>query len=110
TTGPLAAVWADGADVVWTSGPLRFQNGGWVHDAAGATIAATGLCGFAGGDLWAVGTTLAAGDGSGFIARWDGDLWTVDGIADIYSPTSTAAPNLGPSSMNAIWCHTPADV
>ena len=110
TTGPLGAVWADGAEDVWTSGPLRFGSGGWRHDAGGASIGASGLCGFAGDDVWAVGATLAAGDGNGFIAHWDGGAWTIDGIADIYSPTSTAAPNLGPSSMNAIWCHAPTDI
>ena len=110
TNGPLAAVWGDGADDVWTSGPLRWNGAGWAHDAGGSALAATGLCGFSADDVWAVGATLSAGDGNGFIAHWDGSLWTVDGIENIYTPITNAAPNLGPSSMNAIWCHTPTDV
>jgi hypothetical protein len=110
TTGTLGAVWGDSADDVWTSGPLRWNGAGWAHDAGGSALAATGLCGFSAHDVWAVGTTLSAGDGNGFIAHWDGSLWTIDGIENIYAPVSNAAPNLGPSSMNAIWCHTPSDV
>ncbi len=110
TTGPLAAVWGDTAGDVWTSGPLRSVDDGWAHDAGGSSLAASGLCGFSADDVWAVGTTLSAGDGTGFIAHWDGTLWTIDGIENIYAPVSNAAPSLGPSSMNAIWCHTPTDV
>lgn len=110
TTGALAAVWARDDDDVWTGGPIRWDGGRWFHDAGGASIAASGLCGFSVDDVWAVGSNLSAGAGNGFIAHFDGTLWTVDGIAGIYAPDSTAAPNLGPSSMNAVWCHTPSDV
>jgi hypothetical protein len=110
TTSPLAAVWARADDDVWTGGPLRWDGVAWSHDAGGASIAASGLCGFSADDVWAVGATLSAGAGNGFIAHFDGALWTVDGIAGIYEPDSTAAPNLGPSSMNAVWCHTSSDV
>jgi hypothetical protein len=110
TTGPLAAVWARADDDVWTGGPLRWDGVRWSHDAGSAAIAASGLCGFSDDDVWAVGAALSDGAGNGFIAHFDGALWTVDGIAGIYAPDSTAAPNLGPSSMNAIWCHAPTDV
>ncbi|HEY4394047.1 MAG TPA: hypothetical protein VGP64_08295 [Polyangia bacterium] len=110
TTGPLAAVWARADDDVWAGGPLRRDGVGWSHDADGAAVPASGLCGFSADDVWAVGATLGAGAGNGFIAHFDGALWTIDGIAGIYAPDSTAAPNLGPSSMKALWCHTPSDV
>jgi hypothetical protein len=110
TTEPLAAVWARADDDVWTGGPLRWDGVRWSHDAGDASIAASGLCGFSADDVWAVGPTLGVGTANGFIAHFDGALWTVEGIAGIYAPDSNAAPNLGPSSMNAIWCNTPSDV
>jgi hypothetical protein len=110
TTGPLGAVWARADGDVWASGPVRWDGGRWAHDASGASIPARGLCGFSADDVWAVGSTLSAGTGDGFIAHFDGADWTVEGIAGVYAPDSTAAPSLGPSSMNALWCHTPTDV
>jgi hypothetical protein len=108
--GPLEAVSGSDPSGVWTTGPLHFDGDGWSHDAAGSSIVATGLCGLSAGDFWAVGQTLSAGNGNGFIAHFDGAGWTIDGIAGIYLPVTSAAPSLGPSSMNALWCHTPSDV
>lgn len=110
TTGPLGAVAGTDVDDVWTSGPLHFDGDGWSHDPLGSSIAATGLCGFSSDDVWAAGAALSAGGGNGFLAHWDGRLWTIDGIDGVYVPITSAAPSLGPSSMNALWCHTPSDV
>jgi hypothetical protein len=109
--GPLQALWGSSASDLWTSGPLHWNGHLWAADQTDSTIPALDLCGFAPDDVWAAGVGLQNGLDAGYLGHLDGSgVWTIVGIENVYAPFTDADPTLGPSSLRALWCHTPTDV